>query len=96
MTIETKTTIELSDVLNVEFECKNCHAVGIWPINNMKNPPVSCPCQPGQQWMVHGSNEHSEILQLIELMRRYAKAENRQFVMRFGLSALGHASVSKV
>ena len=38
MTIETKTTIEASDIVSVEFECSKCHSKTSWPLAVAKNP----------------------------------------------------------
>ncbi len=84
MTVETKTTIELSDIMTVEFECKNCHAATSWPIGIAKIPPVSCACQSGV-WMAQGGETYTAIADLIALVRRLGKADKEAFSMRFGV-----------
>ena len=94
MTIETKTTIQVNDVLTVEFECANCHAITSWPVTVAKNPPTQCYCGKGQ-WMVHGGPEYAAITDLIALLQQFRKAANPMYIMRFGLAASVHASGSK-
>jgi len=85
MTIETKTTIQLSDLTTVEFECKNCRAIVSWPIDVAKNPPTVCPCRTDQPWMVHGGQQFVEIVDLIHLLRKLSKADKELFALRFAL-----------
>jgi hypothetical protein len=66
MTIETKTTIQLSDITGIEFECKNCHSVTSWPIAVAHNPLTRCHCG-ADQWMPHGSALYAAITDLITL-----------------------------
>jgi hypothetical protein len=85
MTIETKTTIQLSDLTTVEFECKNCHAIGSWPIDVAKNPPTGCPCRTDLPWMAHGGQQFAQIVDLIALVQKLGKADKELFVLRFVL-----------
>lgn len=94
MTVETKTTIELSDVEAVEFECKNCHSVSKWPISIAKSPPLQCHCGSPSQWMTLGGDMHTNITHLIELMRQLGKAQNEPFAMRFTLKTSASVRVS--
>lgn len=94
MTIETKTTVELSDIKTVEFECRNCHSISLWPLDVAKSPPISCHCD-GDQWMTHGGDMFASITRLIELMQRFSKTTKEPFVMRFGLAPSVHASGGK-
>ena len=93
MTVETKTTIQASDITSVEFECKNCGAVSVWPIKVAKNPPTMCNCSPDQRWMTIGGASYASIVDFIELIRRMAELSNEPFVMRLGLS--DHVSAGK-
>ena len=89
MTVETKTTIQLSDICSVEFECKNCHSVSSWPLGIAKSPPVKCHC--GQeQWMAVGGDDFTAIVTLLKLMQRLSAANNEPYIMRFTLTASAH------
>lgn len=91
MTVETKTTIELSDIDSVEFECKHCHSVSAWPLSVARRPPARCHCENSPQWMVGGGDMDNNITRLIELMRRLSEAQKEPFTMRFAIksAALG-------
>jgi hypothetical protein len=90
MTVETKTTIQASDILTVEFECAHCHSINSWPLIVAKNPPLRCHCG-HENWMAHGGSEYAAITELIALLHRFAQAPNTPYVMRFGLAASVHA-----
>lgn len=82
MTVETKTTIQLSDLTSIEFECKDCGATTSWPMPVAKNPPTTCRCR-DEQWMTHGGQTYRDLSNLIELIQRLGKADGEKFVMRF-------------
>lgn len=88
MTIETKTTIQLSDIKAVEFECKNCHRVVSWPLDTARNPPFSCECAGSPQWMSVGGDTYRDLTHLIALIQRYGKSNGEQFVLRFTVNGL--------
>jgi hypothetical protein len=98
MTIETKTTIQPSDITTVEFECAECHSMISWPLAVAKNPPLKCHCS-DQPWLVVGNDTHKAIVDLIALLQRFSKAEFKTFHLRLGLKdevSLAHVSGSKV
>lgn len=95
MTVETKTTIELSDITTIEFECEKCHSISLWPLSRAKNPPTSCPCTAGEQWMPINGDKQRAIANLISLIQMFSKTEGEPYTMRFGLSASVHASGGK-
>jgi len=84
MTIETKTTIQLSDLINIEFECRACGATTSWPIGVAKNPPTSCRCR-DEQWMPIGGQVYRDISALIDLVQRLSNTDGEKFVMRLRL-----------
>jgi hypothetical protein len=97
MTVETKTTIQLSDITAIEFECKNCHATLSWPVAIFKHPPTACPCRTDQHWMAQGGSLFEAITEMVENLRGLSKAGNEPFIMRLGvreLSASGRDSTS--
>ena len=83
MTIETKTTIQLSDVKAVEFECRNCHRIYVYPLEVARNPPISCDCVPNSRWMTVGGDMHQRLTNLIGLVQQLSTANNEPFAMRF-------------
>jgi hypothetical protein len=95
MTVETKTTIQLSDIKAVEFECKNCHRVVSWPIQVVMKLPTECTCST-PQWMTIGGDMHQRLTSLIEQIRTLAKASGEPFVIRFAVEGVsGHVSSGK-
>ena len=97
MTVETKTTIELSDITTVEFECNKCHSITLWPLGVAKVPPPKCYCS-DQQWLTVGGETYEGITSLISLMKRFREIKNEPFTMRFGIksdAASGHALSGK-
>jgi hypothetical protein len=90
MTAETKTTLQLSDITAVEFECKKCHRIVSLPLP-LKSPnqvPVECDCDIRQHWMPTGSDAHRSLLALMDYIERYANATNEPFVLRFVTTGL--------
>jgi len=92
VTAETKTTLQLSDITAVEFECKNCQRVVSLPLplKSANQVPTFCDCNVPRQWMPVGSDAHRTLLALMDYIQRYAKATDEPYVLRFvttGLSA---------
>lgn len=94
MTIETKTTIQLSDIATVEFECKQCHSISAWPLKIATAPPLRCHCT-DQQWMIGGGETYEGIKRLIGAIQRFTELTSEPFIMRFGLAPSGHVSDEK-
>jgi hypothetical protein len=98
MTVETKTTIQASDIATVEFECVQCHSVMSWPLAVASRPPTHCHCLPERQWMTVGGDTYRAIVEPIERMRQFGETKNEPFILRFGLrgaAILAPASDSK-
>jgi hypothetical protein len=86
MTVETKTTIQPSDIITVEFECKKCHSLRTWPIAVARHPPVACNCcEADDQWMTTGGDVYAALTDLIALLQRFGKAQNEPFAIRLGV-----------
>lgn len=83
MTIETKTTIQLSDVKAIEFWCKSCSRMVSYPIGSARNPPFKCECLGSPQWMGVGDNTYRDLTMLISLIQRYGQTNGEQFFLRF-------------
>ena len=98
MTIETKTTLQLSDITAIEFECKSCHRIVSLPLpaKSPQQVPIACDCNMSQQWMIAGGDMYRSLLTLLNQIQRIAEATNEPFSLRFvtvGLS--GRASGGK-
>ena len=91
MTVETKTTIQASDIITIEFECTHCHSITSTPLNVAQNPPIRCSCG-HENWMAHGGADYAAITDLITLLKQFGRAPNTPYIMRFGLAASVHAS----
>ena len=50
MTIETRTTIQLSDIRAIEFECRSCHCRIVRPMGGTQPIMPVCP-ECGVTWM---------------------------------------------
>ncbi len=86
MTIETRTTLELSDIRSVEFECANCHVKTTVPIDKFKQPPISCHGCESEQWFVPGSKDLSDLIHMVRSMGRFSEVGKGLFIMRFDLA----------
>jgi hypothetical protein len=96
MTIETKTTLQLSDLKVIEFECKNCHRILSWPLENFKEPPLNCDCNARGQWMPHGGDTFASIIKLIRSINQFSQANNEPFAIRFVVRGISdHAASDK-
>ena len=90
MTIETRGTIELADVLAVEYECANqsCRARVIRPLERSGGIAVPRACgNCGSSWFTDPSQEAQELKDFLETIARY-KGAKLPFVLRFEVSGL--------
>jgi hypothetical protein len=85
MTIETKTTIQCSDIATIEFECKECHSRIIQPLKIAQKPPTSCQCRHDQEWIPHGGKTYQDIVRLIGLVQDFAESNGERFTIHLGL-----------
>jgi hypothetical protein len=85
MTVETKTTIQLSDVDTVEFKCTACGSVYAIPIGIAQAPPMGCHCDADKHWLIGGDETYRGIMELLTLVKRFGKAQPKTFELRFGL-----------
>ena len=86
MTVETRTTIEFSDIKSIEFECANCHTKTAVPIDKFKQPPISCHGCDSQQWFIPGSKDLSDLMQMVGSMGRFSGIGKVLFTMRFDIT----------
>jgi hypothetical protein len=87
MTISTKTTLDVSDIQAIEFECMSCHSKVTMPVNTFGGPPISCmTCESREQWFIPGSQDHANVVQLGRIFRDCAKNDKKRFAMRFEIS----------
>ena len=88
MTSETRTTIQLSDLKAIEFECQGCHCRISRPVGGQQQLMLVCP-ECGSSWATHrGVMEY-----LIATISRLPKAAiiddpNNQapFIVRFEIA----------
>ena len=83
MTIETKTTIQLRDLVEAEIECIACHTRVSWKPQDGDNfIPLHCKkCD--VEFFAKGSKEHDDLIQLLFLINRYRHTVN--YHLRFSL-----------
>lgn len=85
MTAETRITITLSDIKAVEFECAECHVRTTRPVSEDNFIPEMCPangCQ-NKNWFAHGSQEHKDLMFLIDVIHQYGQRRNPKYNIRF-------------
>jgi hypothetical protein len=90
MTIETRTTVQLSDIKAIEFECAKCHAKSIFQIGKFDNPPLNCGACGGEPWFVANTPDRSDIAKLAQIITRFSGQPSSGFAMRLevrGVSA---------
>ncbi|SRR6266404_991206 len=95
MTIETRTTIQLSDIEAIEFQCKNCNVKYVYPIKQFEGPPIFCGCNTQDAWFVANSPDRSDIAKLGEVVRRFSNQPQSKFTLRLevkGVSASREAN----
>lgn len=95
MTIETRTTIQLSDVTAVEFKCKNCGRIISWPIEAAK-VPTECDCRnpPQPAWMPFGGETYADLMKLLSLIKRWGSANNEPFTLQFVVRGISDRAAS--
>jgi hypothetical protein len=72
MTEETRTTIELQDVVAIEFGCRRCSAKFVLAFNEHLTIPRQCAnCQ--EEWFGLGRPERAEMERFIEQIRYYQR-----------------------
>jgi hypothetical protein len=83
MTVETRITIQLCDIIEIEIECIKCHARIAWKLREGDTfIPFNCKkCD--TPFFVDNSQEHRDIVQLLSLINRYNHTVNYQ--LRFSL-----------
>ena len=88
MTIETRSSIQLSDLVAFEVECSQCHTKTIRKLAGIFEVPIKCGnC--GMLWMVAGGQEHNGLRQLLESLHFYCTQQpNKTFALRFEVSNL--------
>jgi uncharacterized C2H2 Zn-finger protein len=86
VTFETRTTIEIRDIVAVEFECPRCHAKMNIPLNAENIVPLKCNrgCEP--QWYHDNGLEYKDLQKLFELLKQYSKHENKPCAIRLELA----------
>lgn len=75
MTIETSTSIELSDIAAVEFQCAVCRAKTVIPVGSFKDAPTHCSScweQNRKQWLVPGSQDFHDIRMLAQTIQLFS------------------------
>lgn len=87
MTIETRSTIELADIIAIEFECRDCRAKVVRKIDGFKNVPGFCGnCE--KQWLIDGSQAHDNLYRFLVRLQELSKASGEPFLLRFEVKGL--------
>ena len=86
MTIETRTTIELRDIGEIEIECIGCHTKVTWQPSLDENfIPTTCKkCD--EKVFIEGSLEHKDLLKLISILTQHSfGTPGGPYVLRFAI-----------
>ena len=87
MMIETRTTIELKDVLALEIGCKHCGAVTIERVREVHHIPISCPNCTAELLDMDGSTKRA-IEELVRILKHPALIEEKgNFTLRLHINA---------
>jgi len=85
MTCETRTTIQLSDIEAIEFECVKCHARAVRPVGVWQFPLAACP-ECGENW-IHYRGTMDVLRSMASQIAKYAEIDvlknGAPFVVRF-------------
>jgi DNA-directed RNA polymerase subunit RPC12/RpoP len=88
MTVETRTTIALSDIKGYEFECSECHSKTVRPLSAPIDMPIQCPACRGKQWMIPGSPAFSALRQFLGFLQQPAVNGSEGFSFRLEIAGL--------
>ena len=88
MTIETRTTIQLRDISEIEIECMGCHTKITWrPSLDQNFIPSSCgKCK--EQFFVEKGQEHNDLLKLMSILNGYLYGTPGNFALRIAVQGL--------
>jgi hypothetical protein len=72
MTTETRTLIEMGDILGVEIECPECHLTMLYPVAKLSKIETNCPhCN--CEWFDDCLGKSGKMYPAIESMQRIAE-----------------------
>lgn len=87
MTAKTVTSIEPTDIQSIEFECTGCHSILNIPLKVFSDPPTKCRvCSSQEQWLIPGSADHSDFINLSHAIKRIAESQQKVFRVRLQIS----------
>jgi hypothetical protein len=73
MTVETRRTIELTDIDAIEYECRKCGATTVRLLDESHRIPVACGnC--ATVWTIETSQEHMDLMRFVSLLRYFPKS----------------------
>jgi hypothetical protein len=95
MTTETKTFIELGDVIAIQFQCRKCGTTISRSVAESTKPIRECPtCQ--TLWAEHGTSEEKRVCNLallIEQTKQSLEGRDFRFLLEIKSSTVGHGPV---
>ncbi len=89
MTVETKTTIQLCDIAEVEIECITCHMRVSWDFHGGGDFIPSHCKKCNAPFFIERSQEHHELVELLSLITRYSSTAH--YHLKFSLGELKDA-----
>ena len=80
MTIETRSTIGLDDIVALEYECKNCKSKSVRLLDERHKIPAGC-ANCGHQWLADGSQEHQDLTLFLNVLKTFPRSSVNKHVM---------------
>ena len=84
MTVETRTTIDVGDLLSIEIECPKCHQRTVRKFSAANYFPRQCDSMHCRTvFYADPSREYNEMLNALDTLGKYATSEKNPMVLRF-------------
>jgi hypothetical protein len=88
MTLETRNTIELKDVVAIEYECAGCRAKTVRVLNDKHVIPLTCGnCN--TPWFAQGSNEWRHLQDLVATFAELRSSITKEVGVRLEIAGVG-------
>lgn len=93
MTIDDRLTIDLADILSIQFECKKCHTTINYCLKGWEPSPLQCPNCKETRWGNFGTELQSAQSLAGSMRALLAHAENSAFCIRLQIENPSRPSV---
>jgi hypothetical protein len=86
MTLETVTTMQLQDVIAVEFECRGCGTKIVLRLSENVVVPLACNQCPSSRWFLQDGRDKQDLENFLRELRSYSG--NAHYNLRFHVEGL--------